>query len=91
MRLIYPVLAFVAALLLVLAVLVMPALAAPNFPPLTGRVVDAANIVPPDIETRLTQKLEALEKKSGRQLVVATIPDLQGYAKGCAKWARRIC
>ena len=79
MRLIYPVLAFVAALLLVLAVLVMPALAAPNFPPLTGRVVDAANIVPPDIETRLTQKLEALEKKSGRQLVVATIPDLQGY------------
>lgn len=56
------------------------ALAAPSFPPLTGRVVDGANLLPPGDEQALTQKLEALEKATGRQLVVTTIPDLQGYA-----------
>lgn len=56
-----------------------PAAAAPEFPPLTGRVVDAANIIPDDVEASLTAKLEALETHSQRQLVVATIPDLQGY------------
>ena len=53
--------------------------AAQEFPKLTGRVVDAANIIPDDVEARLNGKLEALEKQSNRQLVVATIPDLQGY------------
>jgi uncharacterized protein len=56
-----------------------PAAAAPEFPPLTGRVVDAANIIPDDVEASLDQKLEALETQSQRQLVVATVPDLQGY------------
>ncbi|HEY0959107.1 MAG TPA: TPM domain-containing protein [Novosphingobium sp.] len=50
-----------------------------QFPKLTGRVVDAANIIPPDAEARLDQKLAALETQSRRQLVIATIPDLQGY------------
>jgi uncharacterized protein len=57
-----------------------PALAAdPTFPPLTGRVVDNANILSPQVETDLTAKLDKLEKDTGRQLVVATLPDLQGY------------
>ena len=51
---------------------------AQTFPPLTGRVVDAANILPPADESALTSKLEAIERASTRQLVVATIPDLQG-------------
>ncbi len=55
-----------------------PAAAAPSFPPLTGRVVDAANLLQPADEQALTAKLDALEKSTGRQLVVATIPDLQG-------------
>lgn len=50
-----------------------------KFPELTGRVVDDANIIPPAEEAQLTQKLEALEKQSNRQLVVATVPSLQGY------------
>jgi uncharacterized protein len=68
-------------LLLFAPVLAMasPAHAEPQFPPLTGRVVDAANIIPDDVEASLTQKLAALETQSQRQLVVATIPDLQGY------------
>jgi len=56
-----------------------PPLAAQEFPPLTGRVVDSANIIPADIEAELTAKLEALEAQTQRQLVVATVPDLDGY------------
>ena len=55
------------------------AMAAPKFPPLTGRVVDNADILSPQAEGELTQELEALEAQTGRQLVVATLPDLQGY------------
>ena len=53
--------------------------AAPVFPPLSGRVVDEAGLLPPVEEQALTNKLEALEKATGRQLVVATIADMQGY------------
>jgi uncharacterized protein len=55
------------------------ALAAPKFPPLTGRVVDDAQILSPAAEARLTQELASLEQQTGHQLVVATLPDLQGY------------
>ncbi len=70
------------AVLLALFTLVfaLPVLAAgPTFPPLTGRVVDAANILSPQVEAELTTKLQNLEETTGRQLVVATVPDLQGY------------
>lgn len=67
------------ALALVGAWLAAPLAAAPQFPPLTGRVVDAADLLPPEVEARLAAKLEALEAQSQRQLVVATVPDLNGY------------
>jgi uncharacterized protein len=54
------------------------ALAAPKFPPLTGRVVDDAQLLSPAAEAELTAELEALERQTGHQLVVATLPDLQG-------------
>jgi len=53
--------------------------AAPSFPPLTGRVVDEANIIPPATETEIESKLAALEAKTTDQLVVATVASLQGY------------
>ncbi len=53
--------------------------AAPTFPPLTGRVVDNANILSPATRSDLTDKLAALEAKTSRQLVVVTLPSLQGY------------
>src|SRR6516225_11760932 len=56
-----------------------PAWAAPNFPALTGRVVDGANILSAATKDDLTTKLAALEQKTSRQLVVVTIPSLQGY------------
>ncbi|MBX9859624.1 MAG: TPM domain-containing protein [Sphingomonas sp.] len=68
------ILAFLAALLLFGS-----AATAQTFPKFTGLVVDAANVLPPETKADLTAKLEALQKETGRQLVVATIPDLQGY------------
>jgi uncharacterized protein len=56
------------------------ALAEPNFPALTGRVVDDAKLLGAADEQALTADLEALEKKSSDQVVVVTLPSLQGYA-----------
>ncbi len=67
-----------ALLALVLAATALPAWAAPTFPKLSGRVVDGANLLSPAIEQDLTTRLEALETATGRQLVVVTLPDLQG-------------
>lgn len=67
-----------AAVLLCLLALSAPA-SAQQFPKLTGRVVDAANLLSPADEAELTRKLTTLEQASSRQLVVATVPDLQGY------------
>jgi uncharacterized protein len=55
-----------------------PALAALDFPPLTGRVVDEAGILAPDVKTRLEASLKALEDKSSDQLVVVTLKSLRG-------------
>ena len=64
---------------LLLTLLTGPALAQPKFPPLTGRIVDAANILPPEAEVSIGAKLQQLETTTTRQLVVATVPDLSGY------------
>ncbi|UAL10393.1 TPM domain-containing protein [Caulobacter segnis] len=69
---------FLVALVVAMA-MALPAFAAPKFPPLTGRVVDDAQILSPDVERDLTTKLENLETTTGRQLVVATVPSLQDY------------
>jgi uncharacterized protein len=49
-----------------------------NFPALTGRVVDQANIIPADSRAAIEAKLADLEAKSGIQLVVATVTSLDG-------------
>ncbi|MGB3752315.1 MAG: TPM domain-containing protein [Parerythrobacter sp.] len=46
---------------------------------LTGRVVDAAEIIPADMESHLTNQLAALERDTSAQFVVVTTPDLSGY------------
>lgn len=51
---------------------------AQTFPKFSGFVVDAANVIPPDAEAALTQKLDDLQRTTNHQLVVATIPDLEG-------------
>jgi uncharacterized protein len=56
----------------------MAVAAAVDFPALSDRVVDQANIIPPVIRSALIAKLADLEAKSGIQLVVATVPTLGG-------------
>ena len=53
--------------------------AAPQFPPLTGRVVDQANVLPANARAGIERKLADLESKTGTQLVVVTLNSLQGY------------
>jgi uncharacterized protein len=49
-----------------------------NFPPLTGRISDQANVIPANTRISIDQKLADLEGKSGIQLVVATVASLEG-------------
>ena len=47
-------------------------------PALTGRVVDDADLLGPEQEARLAAQSAELEKATGHQLVVVTIPSLHG-------------
>jgi uncharacterized protein len=58
--------------------LVCAAVCAPNFPALTGRIVDQANVIPATTRNAIEPKLAELESKSGIQLVVATVSSLGG-------------
>jgi uncharacterized protein len=62
-----------------LAVLAVPARAEPVYPKLTGRVTDAAGVLPQETATALEARLKTLEDTTGTQLVVATVPSLDGY------------
>jgi uncharacterized protein len=64
----------------VLWLLLMPmAWAAPQFPALSGRVVDGAGLIDAQTRQALDAKLAQFERASSIQLVVVTLPDLQGY------------
>jgi uncharacterized protein len=51
---------------------------AANFPALSGRIVDQANVIPAETQAAIEPKLADLEAKSGIQLVVATVASLEG-------------
>lgn len=53
-------------------------LPAASLPSLTGRIVDAAQIIDARSKPEVERKLEDLESRSGIQLVVATIKSLEG-------------
>jgi uncharacterized protein len=53
--------------------------APPKFPALTGRVVDDAHILSPAAAQKLDADLASLEAQTGHQVVVATVPSLQGH------------
>lgn len=59
--------------------LALPAFAA-ELPALTGRVVDNADLIDAAAETALVSKLEAFERRTSIQVVVATISSLEGEA-----------
>jgi uncharacterized protein len=51
-----------------------------TFPPLTGRVVDGANILDAATRESLTTKLADLESKTSNQMVVVTLRSLEGLS-----------
>ncbi|CAO4168904.1 TPM domain-containing protein [Methylorubrum extorquens] len=65
------------ALLIVAGLMGLAQAAEPDFPKLTGRVVDAAGILSQETRARIDGKIKAHEDKTGDQLVVATVPSLQ--------------
>lgn len=69
-----------ASLIVALPVLLLAfaAQAALKFPPLTGRVVDDAHILPSAAIQRLDGLLAEHEQKTSEQVVVVTLPSLQG-------------
>jgi uncharacterized protein len=54
------------------------ALAALVFPTMAGRVVDTAQLIDAQTAAQLSQMLEAHEQATGEQVVVVTLPNLQG-------------
>ena len=54
-------------------------IAAPTFPNLTGRVVDEAGLLSPQVENELGQLLQKHEQATTDQVVVVTLKSLQGY------------
>ena len=66
------------------AALALVALAAPaaaqTFPALSGRVVDAAQVLGPSPRAELAAKLRTLEAQTSHQLVIATVPSLNGHS-----------
>ncbi|MFN3867712.1 MAG: TPM domain-containing protein [Hyphomicrobiaceae bacterium] len=71
--------ALVLVLVFALTALGLPAIAEPKFPALTGRVVDNASILDAATRASIEADLAALEEKSTDQLVVVTLPTLEGY------------
>ena len=55
-----------------------PAISALDVPALTGRVNDYADMISTSAEQSIAQKLEALETSDSTQVVVLTIPSLDG-------------
>ena len=51
----------------------------PPFPALTGPVVDTAHLLPPAVFNQLSRQLAAYARTTGTQLVVVTLPTLNGY------------
>ena len=75
-----PLRAWIVGIFLAIGLAVALPAAALTFPPLTGRVVDDAHVLSAETQAALTAKLAALEQKNGDQLVVVTLPSLQGQA-----------
>jgi uncharacterized protein len=65
---------------IILLLLSLTVQAAPQFPPLSGRVVDEAGLLSAQTESTLSGRLAGFEQNSGTQVVVVTLKSLQGYS-----------
>ncbi|MDQ7247688.1 TPM domain-containing protein [Dongia sedimenti] len=74
--------------LVLLLGMVAQAWADPSIPPLTGRVVDLAHILDQRTVDSLTRQLADHEATTTNQVVVVTLPGLQGYT--IEQWGRAL-
>lgn len=78
-----------ARLFIFLALLLIPGLAwALDVPPLTGRVMDLAHVLPAETAAALTSDLAAHETKTGNQVTVLVLPSLEG--EPLEEWSHRV-
>jgi uncharacterized protein len=70
----------VLAVLWVLFLLLPCTAGAKDIPPLTGRIVDQANLLSPEQRQRIESKLAQFEQQTGDQVAVLTIDSLDGEA-----------
>ena len=61
-------------------VLVLPAVALPNYPELAGRITDSAHILNAQDRAAIEAELSSLEAKSTDQIAIVTLNSLDGYA-----------
>lgn len=59
-------------------VLLLLVLLGATIPPLTGRIVDEASLLTPEQRAELERKLEKIERTTSIQIVIVTIPSLDG-------------
>lgn len=62
--------------------------AEPHLPQRTGAVMDAANIIGSNLEHALATKVADLQSRSNVELLVVTLPSLQGYS--IERWGRAL-
>ena len=72
--------AFWSMLVLILILASQAGAATPQFPALSGRVVDEAGILSAATRSDLTEMLAQHERATGEQVVVVTLKSLQGYS-----------
>jgi uncharacterized protein len=68
-----------AALVAMLSIATVAQARGPNFPKLTGRVVDEAGVLSPQTVDQITQMSADQEHATREQIVVVTVKSLQGY------------
>ena len=68
------------AIHLILCLFTQSASAAPNYPELTGRIVDGAGLLSSADQAQIEAELSDLENTSTDQLTVVTVKSLDGYA-----------
>ncbi|MDQ6734866.1 MAG: TPM domain-containing protein [Nitrospirota bacterium] len=69
---------YIISLTLSLLVLLSPSAFALDVPPLTGRIVDLAHLLPSDVAASLSAELAEHDRKTGNQIVILTLPSLEG-------------
>ena len=69
----------IVASLAVMVAASLPALAAPTYPELSGRITDDAGLLTPAEKADIESDLATLEQTSTDQLAIVTVKSLQGY------------